>query len=182
MRRSASDTTARTELPEDTRANVVTSPPSPGSRGLVACWRESLLAQAVLAGRTRGYRHHPQLERFRAADSSASSMSSESSASSASSAPSADPVAVVGCYLWGLHHEAVRRGYRFDSSKIDAPEDGCAGLRLPVTEGQMRRSGATSRPSWLGALRICCPARAPRAASPLPRRSRDVESWEHAVI
>ena len=30
--------------------------------GLVACWRESLLAQAVLAGRTRGYRHHPQLE------------------------------------------------------------------------------------------------------------------------
>jgi len=44
----------------------------------------------------------------------------------------------VGCYLWGLHHEAVRRGYRFDSSKIDAPEDGCAGLRLPVTEGQMR--------------------------------------------
>ena len=35
--------------------------------GLVACWRESLLAQAVLAGRTRGYRNHPQLERFRAA-------------------------------------------------------------------------------------------------------------------
>jgi len=34
--------------------------------GLVACWRESLLAQAVLAGRTRGYRNHPQLERFRA--------------------------------------------------------------------------------------------------------------------
>ena len=32
--------------------------------GLVACWRESLLAQAVLAGRTRGYRNHPQLERF----------------------------------------------------------------------------------------------------------------------
>ena len=35
--------------------------------GLVACWRESLLAQAVLAGRTRGYRNHPQLERFREA-------------------------------------------------------------------------------------------------------------------
>ena len=34
-------------------------------QGLVACWREALLAQAVLAGRTRGYRHHPQLERFR---------------------------------------------------------------------------------------------------------------------
>ena len=35
------------------------------ARGLVALWRESLLAQAVLAGRTRGYRSHPQLERFR---------------------------------------------------------------------------------------------------------------------
>ena len=85
--------------------------------GLVACWRESLLAQAVLAGRTRGYRHHPQLERFRAAES---------------------PAAAVGAYLWGLHHEAAGRGYRFDSSRIDAPEDGCTGISLPVTDGQMR--------------------------------------------
>ena len=151
--------------------------------GLVACWRESLLAQAVLAGRTRGYRHHPQLERFRAADSSASSMSSESSASSASSAPSADPVAVVGCYLWGLHQEAVRRGYRFDSSRIDAPEDGCAGLSLPVTEGQMRLERSH--------LEAKLARRAPDLL-PLPERLEphplfhvvpgDVESWEHAVI
>ncbi len=35
------------------------------AKGLVALWREALLAQAVLAGRTRGYRHHPQLARFR---------------------------------------------------------------------------------------------------------------------
>ena len=35
------------------------------ARGLVALWREALLAQAVLRGRTRGYRHHPQLARFR---------------------------------------------------------------------------------------------------------------------
>ena len=33
--------------------------------GLVALWREGLLARAVLRGKTRGYRHHPQLERFR---------------------------------------------------------------------------------------------------------------------
>ena len=32
---------------------------------LVACWREALLAQQVLAGLTRGYTRHPQLERFR---------------------------------------------------------------------------------------------------------------------
>ena len=34
--------------------------------GLTACWREGLLARAVLQGRTVGYRNHPQLERFRA--------------------------------------------------------------------------------------------------------------------
>ena len=33
-------------------------------QGLTACWRETLLAQAVLAGRTRGYTRHPQLARF----------------------------------------------------------------------------------------------------------------------
>ena len=36
------------------------------ARGLVALWREGLLARAVLGGATKGYRHHPQLERFRA--------------------------------------------------------------------------------------------------------------------
>jgi hypothetical protein len=36
------------------------------SQGLVALWREALLARAVLRGETRGYRHHPQLIRFRA--------------------------------------------------------------------------------------------------------------------
>ena len=35
------------------------------ARGLVALWREALLAQAVLRGRTNGYVHHPQLQRFR---------------------------------------------------------------------------------------------------------------------
>lgn len=31
------------------------------AKGLVALWREGLLAQAVLAGQTRGYKRHPQL-------------------------------------------------------------------------------------------------------------------------
>ena len=57
--------------------------------GLVACWRESLLAQAVLAERTRGYRNHPQLERFRAAPEPVT------------------PAVAVGAYLWGLREEAV---------------------------------------------------------------------------
>lgn len=68
--------------------------------GLLACWRETLLAQAVLAGRTKGYRNHPQLERLRAQE---------------------DPLAAVGAYLSGVAAEARDRGYRFDASRILRP-------------------------------------------------------------
>ena len=66
-------------------------------RGLVALWREGLLARAVLAGRTTGYRHHPQLDRFR---------------------DRRDPVAAIDCYLSRVLDEARERGYAFDASKI----------------------------------------------------------------
>lgn len=69
------------------------------ARGLVALWREALLAQKVLGGQTRGYRHHPQLARFREL---------------------ADPVAAIASYLAGVQAEAERRGYHFDRSKIPA--------------------------------------------------------------
>lgn len=82
--------------------------------GLVAGWREALLAQAVLAGRTTGYRHHPQLRRFR---------------------ESAEPLAAVGAFLSGLHDEAVARGYSFDQSKILCHRS--AHELLPVTQGQL---------------------------------------------
>ena len=82
-------------------------------KGLVAAWREALLAQAVLAGATRGYRHHPQLARFRA---------------------QADPVAIVASFLAGLAEEAQRRGYRFDVTKISRRR--FAGY-LPETDGQL---------------------------------------------
>ena len=67
------------------------------AKGLVALWREGLLAQKVLRGLTRGYRHHPQLDRFRA---------------------QRRPVAAVASYLRSVHAEATRRGYVFDGSKI----------------------------------------------------------------
>ena len=35
------------------------------SKGLVALWREGLLARAVLKGQTNGYINHPQLIRFK---------------------------------------------------------------------------------------------------------------------
>jgi hypothetical protein len=67
------------------------------SKGLVALWREGLLARKVLAGETRGYRHHPQLRRFSGRPGSLSS---------------------IDCYLSRVLDEARARGYRFDASKI----------------------------------------------------------------
>lgn len=67
------------------------------SKGLVAAWREALLAQKVLGGGTRGYTRHPQLTRFRAQP---------------------DPVTAVAAFLSGLADEAERRGYHFDATKI----------------------------------------------------------------
>ena len=81
--------------------------------GLVALWREALLAQKVLMGETRGYTRHPQLIRFRA---------------------HADPVAMISAYLHGVLGEAERRGYRFDGSRIAAPP--CRGL-VEESRGQL---------------------------------------------
>ncbi|MFW6094523.1 MAG: pyrimidine dimer DNA glycosylase/endonuclease V [Pseudomonadota bacterium] len=81
--------------------------------GLVALWREGLLAQQVLRGRTRGYRHHPQLRRFREAE---------------------QPLEAIAAYLRGVAAEATARGYRFDLTKIAATGD-CPSL--PCTDGQL---------------------------------------------
>ena len=83
------------------------------SQGLVALWREALLAQAVLRGKTQGYRHHPQLERFRA---------------------HAAPLAAINAYLSGVHAEAMSRGYCFDRSKIGRARTQAA---IAVTTGQV---------------------------------------------
>ncbi|MFC8734149.1 pyrimidine dimer DNA glycosylase/endonuclease V [Luteimicrobium sp. NPDC057192] len=97
-------------------------------QGLTACWREALLAQAVLAGRTTGYRNHPQLERFRAV---------------------ADPARAVGAYLTAVADEAAARGYRFDRTRIDRPltDDVAAAVveRIPVTDGQLAHEWAHLR-------------------------------------
>lgn len=70
------------------------------AKGLVAAWREGLLAQKVLAGETKGYRNHPQLLRFSA---------------------TREPRAAIAAYLRDLADEAEQRGYRFDRSKIRCP-------------------------------------------------------------
>lgn len=128
------------------------------TKGLLALWREGLLAQAVLQGKTTGYRNHPQLDRFRAQP---------------------DPRRAIGRYLWAVHAEAASRHYRFDSSKLP-PEHSCP--EIPVSRGQLLFEWkhllsklairAPERIRKLGATRVpeCHPLFEPR---PGP-----VEPWE----
>ena len=84
------------------------------AKGLVAVWREALLAKAVLAGKTRGYRHHPQLRRFQAHPR---------------------PGAAINTYLAAVWAEARRRGYHFDARKIGGK---VIARRLTVTSRQLQ--------------------------------------------
>lgn len=83
------------------------------AKGLVALWREGLLAQKVLLGVTKGYTNHPQLERFKATN---------------------DPLDAIGSYLSAVADEADRRGYRFNRDKIVKKH---FGDMLLVTTGQV---------------------------------------------
>jgi len=82
--------------------------------GLGAVWREGLLAQAVLLGRTKGWKRHPQLLRFKRHKK---------------------PVSAVGFYLLEIYHEAARRGYRYDKSRILMSDRDVEGIGL--TKGQL---------------------------------------------
>lgn len=83
------------------------------SKGLVALWREGLLARAVLRGATRGYRRHPQLTRFLAHPA---------------------PVSAINHYLAMVATDAGARGFSFDRSRL-GPVRHREGLR--VTSGQL---------------------------------------------
>jgi hypothetical protein len=131
-------------------------------QALVACWRETLLAQKVLCGETRGYTRHPHLERFQAQQ---------------------DPVASVGAYLEGVALEADARGYRFDRTRIRKPGERVPGI--DVTDGQLalewnhlRAKLATRSPDVLARWQdIATPG-----AHPLFRViSGPVASWERST-
>lgn len=127
-------------------------------QGLVALWRETLLAQAVLRQQTRGYRNHPQLDRFKSHRT---------------------PLSAMSRYLLAIHAESDRRGYRFDKNKI-APAKGRA--ILAVNSGQLayewqhlmaklrRRSPAIYR-SWAN-------TRMPEPHPIFTLRDGPVEDWE----
>ena len=127
-------------------------------QGLVALWREALLAKAVLGGKTRGYTQHPQLERFKA---------------------HAHPRSAVNSYLAAICNEAAQRGYTFDHSKVGPVR---AVQSISVSSGQLayewqhlqskllvRSPGVLAR--WTGvAVPACHPL--------FRRRPGSVASWE----
>ncbi len=84
------------------------------ARGLVALWREGLLALSVLEGKTKGYSRHPQLRRF---------------------LEEKDPVNAINCYLWFVYLESEARGYHFNREKI---RNRSTCNLLQVTTGQLR--------------------------------------------
>ncbi|GAB4325258.1 MAG: hypothetical protein Kow0059_21220 [Candidatus Sumerlaeia bacterium] len=139
------------------------------TRGLVALWREGLLAKAVLEGKTRGYRAHPQLRRFRQAG---------------------DPVGAISAYLWAVFEEGRARGYRFDAGKLN-PAAGAAESKAGTTAVPDAASPAPTGPSAL--LASCRPAAASspaagglagtvRAASPIEVTDGQIlYEWRHLL-
>ena len=100
--------------------------------GLVALWREALLAKAVLGGQTRGYTRHPQLERFRAHPL---------------------PRSAINAYLAAVHAEAVHRSYAFNPAKVGPVR---AIAAIAVNSGQieyewrhLQAKLASRSPVWL---------------------------------
>jgi len=82
-------------------------------KGLVAVWREGLLALKVLSGKTHGYTRHPQLIRF---------------------ANHSQPLLAINAYLHGIVDEADKRNYRFNREKLQVL-DGIT--HISVTTGQV---------------------------------------------
>ena len=83
-------------------------------KGLGALWREALLAQKVLLGNTKGWRNHPQLDRFR---------------------NHAAPMKAIGYYLLMVHKESLERCYSYDYTKILEPANQVK--NIPITKGQI---------------------------------------------
>jgi hypothetical protein len=83
------------------------------AKGLVALWRETLMAKNVLAGKTKGYKNHPQLNRFKTAQK---------------------PIDAINLYLKSVWLEAAERNYNFDKSKFIEINDT---EQINVTTGQL---------------------------------------------
>jgi hypothetical protein len=83
--------------------------------GMVALWREGLLAKKALSGKTKGYKNHPQLQRFKSFK---------------------NPSLAINSYLYFVLLEAKKRGYNFDIRKIDTTK--IIKKQIPVKKGQVQ--------------------------------------------
>src|SRR5579884_2292414 len=125
--------------------------------GLVALWREGLLAQKVLLGQTVGYRFHPQLKRFQG---------------------SKNAIGAISTYLWAVVDEGCARGYLFDASKIAMRR---RGFRITVTQGQLEfeRDHLTKKLLLRDRAMAAVLSSAELKAHPMMRVvSGDIEAWE----
>ncbi|MCX7805960.1 MAG: pyrimidine dimer DNA glycosylase/endonuclease V [Planctomycetota bacterium] len=131
------------------------------TKGLLAVWREALLAQAVLLGRTRGYTRHPQLARFRASRS---------------------PAGFIARYLRAIRAEAVARGYRFDAGKINGAH---AKGSIPVGTGQVefekRHLARKLRRRDPSRLSVLLSARLPDLNPVFRAVGGGIETWEKST-
>ena len=83
------------------------------AKGLVALWRETLLAKHVFEDKTKAYKNHPQLDRFKALP---------------------QPLKAIHQYLSEIYKEAQNRGYNFNVNKFEHQE---MLQSIPVTRGQV---------------------------------------------
>lgn len=130
-------------------------------QGLVTLWREALLARAVLRQQTRGYRHHPQLHRFRAHPS---------------------PRSAISAYLNAVHAEATARGYCFDRSKVGpvrpVPRLGVTGGQLAYEWQHLLRKLSARSPAHYRRWRS---VRMPECHPLFRRRPGGIEHWERSA-
>jgi hypothetical protein len=130
-------------------------------QGLVALWRESLLARAVLRGATKGYRFHPQLLRFQQHTA---------------------PRSAINSYLAGVLSEAQARGYSFDATKVGPVR---SRAKIITADGQLQYEWQ----HLLEKLRLRSPAQYRRfrnVSAPLPHPlfrivAGPVASWERVA-
>ncbi|HTA77747.1 MAG TPA: pyrimidine dimer DNA glycosylase/endonuclease V [bacterium] len=129
------------------------------TKGLLALWRESLLAQKVLQGKTKGYRNHPQLDRFK---------------------KHSFPQKAIGRYLFAIWEEANQRGYSFDKSKVK-------NARKPVTtikvaSGQIKHEWKHLRKKLMSRdpqrLKLYDKVRSPKTHSSFRKVPGPIALWE----
>lgn len=128
-------------------------------KGLVALWREALLAKKVLEGRTKKYKNHPQLDRFKHM-----------------------PISFINSYLLFIWKEAEKRYYKFDKRKIGKA---LTNRKIEVTEDQLfyemehlkRKLMKRDNKQYKALLKIKKPEPNPLFSV----RKGPVESWEKLV-